>query len=109
MSDCEREIRGFEDEFRREGCGCELEESREVRNSEFEERTGEFNSRRGCRCLANDIERLIRDIRRDTKELECKFNRLEERGCIRSLNNEDNGCNCCNHCNRCNRCSRCDV
>lgn len=121
MSDCgcSREGRGFEEGFEREGRNCEFEERREVRNVEFEDRRGEFNHRRGCRCLANNVERLIRDIRRDARTLECEFERLEDRGCIRRSNNWDNwdnwdnwgnGCNSCgcNRCHRCNRCNRCN-
>lgn len=79
-------------------------EERDFEEFNFEGR----NSRRGCRCLANDVERLIRDIRRDANRLSREFDRLEDRGCIRNTRNswsdsdDWGGCGSCNRCNRCN-------
>ncbi|MDA3732875.1 hypothetical protein PBV87_15465 [Niameybacter massiliensis] len=62
---------------------------------------------RNCRPLVNDINRLIRDIREDTAELDRKFDELEDQGCVRGINSgEDNwDCHwdcwnwCYRHCN----------
>lgn len=70
---------------------------------------GNENNRRGCRCLANDVQRLICDIKRDAERLNRVFDELEDRGCIRNEERSEGcGCNRCNRCNQCHRCNRCN-
>lgn len=81
------------------------------------------NSRRGCRCLANDVQKIINDLIEDVKDLDDAFDELRDEGCIRNDNDNNNnnnnnnnnggcnGCGCGCHCGcRCHRgcgCHRC--
>lgn len=71
---------------------------------------GNVGGRRGCNCLANDIEKLINDIKKDAEVLGRRFDELEDRGCIRGTRDDNDGCGCnrcgCNRCRRCG-CNRC--
>ena len=87
------------------GCNS-CSRNREFETFSFEDSNFEGrSSRRGCRCLANDVERLIRDIRRDANRLAREFDRLEDRGCIRNTRNSCDDCDSCNSCSRCNSCN----
>ena len=67
------------------------------------------NSRRGCRCLANDVQKIINDLIEDVKDLDDAFDKLRDEGCIRNDNDNNNGgCNGC-RCHRGCGCHRCQM
>ena len=49
------------------------------------------NSRRGCRCLANDVQKIINDLIEDVKDLDDAFDELRDEGCIRNDNDNNGG------------------
>lgn len=63
--------------------------------------------RRGCTCLANDLQSRIDDLVDDIEDLQEAFDRLEDEDCIRKNAGCGNNCGChgcgCHGCGGCCR------